>query len=271
MIGEMNFNPASSGGVWVGAISALVAVFLTSAFNAWQQRTQRRHDARFKELDRASGLRKEVYLNAASDTARAMAALGSLPTAELTVLTEASVNLAASLAKVQVVGEGNTSRLAHQLGFEFSLAQLTLLKEVAPIRRLKFDIDNLNDRLRSAEEERARLIAALSRHTETLNQNKAEFNVLKEMAERQYVLVESLLNDRAKLWRQHSDGHADYSENLIERTLSVRLLHMDLMDAVREDLGLEPRSPEIKTEMVNQWEEIRVALHDFADALRPKD
>jgi len=158
--------------IWSAFLASTVAVtgVLISDWKSTRRtRMQLEHDARERDRERKSALRKEVYLSAAEEQAKAVQYLSSLPQADLTdpVQSAGMSDFFASAAKVQLVCDPKTYSLVSELVSNYGSLLLRLLGKVSPIHSIQNDIKIRSHHIDRYTVEVDRILAMMSANNES--------------------------------------------------------------------------------------------------------
>jgi hypothetical protein len=124
--------------VWSGIVAScitLLGVMLSNGSNTKRLKLQLDHDAREKSKDKVNNLRKEVYLKAVEDIEATNIHLSTLADRDLANLNmNAEIQaIGASIAKLKLVAEPETARLAGELSAAFGALFLKLMPRLVPL------------------------------------------------------------------------------------------------------------------------------------------
>lgn len=174
--------------VWSGVVASFISlagVVLSNRSSLERLKEQLRHDSHEKHRDRISELRKEVYLELATQMTYAGGHLGSLAgkdptTADLGGPLQAAM---AELAKAQLIGTRETAALAAEMAAIYGEALFNLMAAAKPMHDLKIDIKISGDMYDQQFSQAKRVIAEIAALNESGIPNPAKMAALQRSFE----------------------------------------------------------------------------------------
>lgn len=172
------------GEVW-GAIIALTTVWISSRNEKTRLITQLQAQAEESEKQRKSDLRREVYLEAAESLNRLNSHLANLPNLDPSSEEATSPNdmlrFTGLSAKVQLIGEPETSKLASRVATQYGSLFLQALQQLLPLHETVQEKE-------IAEE-------AYASVGDTMEKTMAQIDALTRSGQQSYSVFEPLTND----------------------------------------------------------------------------
>jgi hypothetical protein len=244
--------------VWSGLLASLVTlsgVMLSNRSNTKRLLKQLEHDATQKNKDRLAVLHREVYLKAAEELARASGYLG-----RLSQLDPAKDNIADGLseffavsAKVQLIAQPTTSRLAGELTIRYGELIMRLIQKVMPVHDLNSQIRITNDFVQRNQAEVERVLAEMKQLNESGAHDQARFEGLERSFHHAQEMTTSFAAKRDSLWTQQLSANREFNITLFQEMRHVGPVQAQVMAALRSDLGLETDIREYQQRMEENW------------------
>ncbi len=258
--------------VWSGLLAsgiALAGVLVANRSNTTRLRAQFAHEAELKGKERLSTLRRDVYLQAAEETAKANAFLASLPQADPTEsnLGKGLQGFFAAAAKVQLVAEPKTSLLVMQQVGRYGEIFIGLLARAQPLHDARTEI-NVNDSLYStAQAEIARVLADMTKLRESAKPDLEIAAALRQTFEFQQAQAATFSERRAAAWEKFNRANTAYVRMLFTDLRSLADGQVQLQVEIRRDLGLTTDLPAFEHEMEAQRTKMLTKLDQFLSDL----
>jgi hypothetical protein len=205
-----------------------------------QLQAQLKHDSTEKQNDRINSLRREVYLNAAEELAKANAQLGQLPQADPSKQ-NAGIALSgffAASAKLQLVCHSDTAVIANELTTRYGEMLLRLLGKASAIYNLNTDIRILSDSYDRHNAEVERTLAEMKQLNESGNPNPVRFEALRASCQNAQQNSSQLADERSKVYELHKAALRGYLVAMLKEVRGVAPLQVRLTAAMRGELGL---------------------------------
>ena len=257
--------------VWSGVIAAFISlggVWASNKANNERLKLQLEHDAQQKNKERIHSLRSEVYLRVVEYIETTNIHLSSLSTRDLTksdMSAELQV-ISGAMAKLKLVAEPETSKIATELGVAFGAVFLRLLSFLSPLQKEKVDIEINNELYDEAHNE----AKALRQEIDRINQG-GMIDYLRLQA------IQSAFDFKCKQADQYAGARGEASKNyvvelkkfnhlLMVEMRSLTEVQLRLMIAARGDLGLTSDSYELRKQLELQWS-VMLAEYDASIGL----
>lgn len=261
--------------VWSGILAAAIAlagVLIANRSNTSRLRVQLEHDAAEKQRERASVLRRDVYLRAVEEMAKANNFLGSLPQQDPTKgnLADGLQGFFSTAAKVQLVAEPKTALLVMRLVGQYGELMLRLLAKSQPMHDAKIEINLNDDFYTKAQAEVTRVLGEMRRHRESAKPDEAVLAALDKTLQFQQAQAAAYGEKRAEAWSRFNRGHKDYLRSLLTDLRPLMALQIPVQVAIRRDLGLDADllalEEEMEVQRLKATEALEKFLHDLGDA-----
>jgi hypothetical protein len=228
---------------------------------------QLEHDAREKSKDKINNLRREVYLKAVEDIEITNALIGNLANRDLANLnlTSEFQTITASIAKLKLVAEPETSRLAGELSAEFGVLFFKLLPRLTVVQDVKTDIEINNSLYESSSTEASRVMREMNKFNEEGRQDAIMFQGLQNSFEffssqaEQYADARALAYD-ALVVRLH-----EFNLMLLPEMKELSKMQLKVTVAIRKDLGIAYDVADLQRQLERQW---AVMEAGFSDAMK---
>jgi hypothetical protein len=258
--------------VWSGLLASLVTlsgVMLSNRSNTKRLLQQLEHDATQKNKDRIAVLHREVYLKAAEELARASGFLGTI-----SQLDPAKQNIAQGLseffavsAKVQLIAQPTTSRLAGELTLRYGELIMRLIQKVMPVHDLNSQIRLTNDFAQRNQAEVDRVLAEMKQLNESGVSDRARFEALERSFHHAQEMTNSFATKRESLWAQQVSANREFNITLFQEMREVGPVQTQVMAALRSELGLETNVQEYQQRMEENWARMDMQLRAVLDQL----
>src|SRR6185437_10063283 len=253
--------------VWAALLASgltLLGVLLSNKSNRTQLLDKLAHDSREKDKDRLNTLRKDVYLNASEEMAKANSYLGKIPQLDLAkenVGDGLSAFFGAS-AKLQLVSEPKTAELASDLTTRYGKILLKLLAKASPIHRLKSNIRIAGDFYDQNQAEVARILAEMKHLNESGQPDSVRFAALQRSIGQAQQNAKYFAEERSKAFDAHNLALRDYTVGLLEEVRSIGPLQLRLAAAIRGELSLATDLNEYEARLQANLDRMDKAIRD---------
>ena len=256
--------------VWSGIVAScitLLGVMLSNGSNTKRLKLQLDHDAREKSKDKVNNLRKEVYLKAVEDIEATNIHLSTLADRDLANLNmNAEIQaIGASIAKLKLVAEPETARLAGELSAAFGALFLKLMPRLVPLLEAKSDIEINDSAYMSSSAEASRIMREIHKFNEEGRQDADIFQVLQRSYEffcdqaKQYADARSLAYDERQVRLNQ------FNAMLLPDMKELSKLQLKVRIAIRNDLGIASDIADLQQQLERHW---AVMEAGFGDAMR---
>lgn len=249
---DINFGDAAGGGgAWIPVASALGGVLIGGLITSWQQRSQRKHEAREKALDRANSLRKDVCLKATETMTAAMNALVGMGGGDMQPWNLARPAFLASLQQLQLVGSAQTVVVASEMNKALAEAVVPITQAAFVARDTRGKMEWIEANRKAARKE---VDSAMKRvdahnadpgHTTDVTLRKA----LQDEANRARVALYQLEGDYSASTEATRNATFAFLRVVGQHLTPIQKLTHQLLSSIREDLGHEQLSADILTKL----------------------
>ena len=244
--------------VWSGVIAAVISlcgVWISNRSNNERLKLQLAHDAQEKNKERIHSLRSEVYLRVVEYIEATNIHLSSLSNRDLTksdMSTELQV-ISGAMAKLKLVAEPQTSKIANELGIAFGVVFMKMLSLLPPLQKEKVDIEISNDFYDDAHNEAKALQKEIDRISQCeavdyhrLQANQSAFDFKCEQADK-------YASARSEAYKNYNSELKKFNSILMGEMKSLTEVQLRLMIAVRADLGLTSDLQDLHKQLELQW------------------
>lgn len=257
--------PSAAWGV-VGAIVAATLISITNIIsnigNNKRLSLQLAHDAKEKNIDRMTNLRREIYLAAVAEMTSASSYFGSLPHRD-----SDDQNIAAGLeglyvaaAKLSLVAPSGTQEAVDALGVEYWKLTHKVIMIIAPIQKVKAEVELYKGMYDQAMLEVKRLMGVMSSLQESGTPNENVILGVKESFD--------LFSDKASEYakKKHEANKkfyalcSEYNVGLMRDMKPLAVLQAKVVIAIRGDFGIETDEARMMAHMEQQWKTVSDAV-----------
>lgn len=240
--------------VWSGLLASaltLAGVMLSNWSNTKRLVKQFSHDSEEKAKDRIHSLRKEVYLKAAEEMAKANGYLGKIAQMDASKenVGDGLSEFFAASAKLQLVCQPNTAQLAGELATRYGEILLGLVAKASPVHSLKTTIRTADDFYDRNQAEVTRILAEMTQLNESGQPNPVRFAALQHSYERAQSAANHFAEQRSKAYEQYEVAMRDYLIELLRQIRSVGTLQVQLTAAIRSELSLDTNLAEYEAHL----------------------
>lgn len=245
--------------VWSGLLASaltLAGVMLSNMSNTKRLLKQLSHDSEEKGKDRINSVRKDVYLKAAEEMAKANGYLGKIPQLDPTKenLGDGLSEFFAAAAKLQLVSQPNTALLTGELVTRYGEILLGLLPQASPVHNLNSEIRLASDFYDRNQAEVTRVVAEMTQLNESGQPNPVRFAALERSYESAQQAANHFAEARSNASKQHAAAMREYTIALLNEIRSIGLLQVQLTAAIRSELSLETDIAEYETRLQANFE-----------------
>lgn len=243
-------------GVFGATIAAVISLFGVVAANkssldrlnkqhqhdATEATAQREHDAKQKDEDRKSAIRREVYTKGVEEVHAVLAVIGGMPERPLNKFSEDADGLQLFLkanSKVWLVAESEAAHLSRDLTSLMSELYLKALQNAHPLRLAMEPVRDLEKRMSHAETEVRRIeakSAELKEQNSTFELREKAAVSLKDAID----WVGTLKAERDRQIFQIRPSRIKYAKDVFEDMRPVQVMIVRLVSSLRKELGLPP-------------------------------
>jgi hypothetical protein len=250
-----------------GAALTLFGVLLVNRSNTKRLELQLKADALENDKNRLAALRKEVYLQAPKEAAKAMAYLGSLSSRDLAKIgnDQGISEFSAVAAQIAVLSDMDTVRAVMQFSQVLTATFVDSLAELHEVQDTRQDIELLQGRLDLLQQDISRIQADQQHASELGNSSPGEDAGRKfwiDARTKEFTEVRLELN---ALRAQHQRALHEYHKRFMGKMPSLVTDNMNMMIAVRNELGLQGDAAAFEAEMQKVTDELRSKFLAMSD------
>ncbi|MDR6581634.1 hypothetical protein [Pseudomonas extremaustralis] len=259
MIGQIiEFMKTVPDVIWSGIVASAITLFgvmISNKSNSGRLLLQLNHDANEKSKERMSKLRHDVYLKAIEDIEITNIKLGTLVSRDFTKIdmTLELQAITASMAKVKLVAEPETTKLAGELSAEFGVVFLKLLPWLAVVQNAKADIEINSSSYDSSFAEASRLQLDMQRFHEEGRQDWAVYQTLESYYKFKSGQSEEYSEALARAYEIHGEKLGEFNALLLPEIKGLSKVQLKLMIAIRKDLGIACDVAELQRQLERHW------------------
>ncbi|MNI16291.1 hypothetical protein D3C73_696180 [compost metagenome] len=251
-------------GTAFGAFLTLTAALIVNSGNNKRLKIQLRHDEREKNTDRMNAMRRDVYMDAIAEMIKVGRYLGDLPRIDISNRNMSSdlQDFYVAAAKLSLVSSDETQKAVDALGIEYSKLIFVLMQRVMPLHaassemklhtkyfdefmssvtRVTADIANFNEAARTEQN----IFAALER---SFNFFMSQANIQEEQ--------------RGEAHARFNDLYAEYNRLLMSDMRQISKLQVEVLIAIRKDLGVATDEQDLRDRALNHYSEISKSVDD---------
>ncbi len=254
--------------VWSGIIASFISlagVVLSNRSNLERLKEQLRHDSSEKHRDRISELRKNVYLELATQMTYAGGHLGSLAgkdptTADLVGPLQGAME---ELAKVQLVGTNETAALASEMTSIYGEALFKLIAAAKPLHDLKIDIKISGDLYDQEFVQAKRVISEITALNESGAPNPDRSAALQRSFENYRQSYTKYSGERDTAWKLYNVHNKSFIQAVFAELGKIAPTQIKLLGAVRSEIGLDTNVVELNRRMDATQARMEKAIADL--------
>lgn len=251
--------------VWSGLLASaltLTGVMLSNWSNTRRLIKQLSHDSEEKGKDRINSLRKDVYLKAAEEMAKVNGYFGKIPQIDPSKenIGDGLSEFYAVAAKLQLVSQPHTSKLAGELVTRYGEILLSLLGMASPIHGLNIDIRVTGDFYERSHAEVTRILAEMAQLNESGQPNAVRFAALKSSYESAQQAANKFADERSKAYEKHGVAMREYTIALLKEIRSVGALQVQFTAAIRAELSLTTDLAEFEARLQADFERMEKSV-----------
>jgi hypothetical protein len=251
--------------IWSGAIGAVVALFgatLLALFNAW-------HSSREKDRDRTMVLRKEVYLPLVASFPAAWNMLCKLPS-NADFDEEPLMAFSACAHRLVAVAETDTAIIASELSTAVGSTFIELMRLAMPAHELLIDAKIAKEyRIKSSQ--KAELgQAKIDEHLQSGKAFDLSFEALRINVNYHNDQSQENWAIENKAIHQHAIHTLAYLRKIIEILPPLDILRINLLLALRNDMGLKTSEYEFRKSMEQECSKMVISIGKLITDLEQK-
>lgn len=259
--------------VWSGLLASVITlagVMLSNWSNTKRLIRQLSHDADEKKKDRIHAMRRDVYLKAAEELTKASNYLG-----RMTQLDPSTTNIADGMsdffaisAKLQLVAQPETSRLAAELTTRYGEISMNLLGKAIPVHNLNAEIRLSGEFYDKNQSEVSRIIAEMTRLNESGEATPERFAALERSLESPRMLADHFAERRSKAFSLLEEILRDYNIELLREIRTVGPTQAQLMAAIREEIGLDADMKSYREGLEENWMRLDKSMQGLMEEMK---
>jgi len=271
MIGQIiEFMKTVPDVIWSGIVASgitFLGVMLSNRSNTSRLILQLEHDAREKSKDKINNLRREVYLKAIEDIEATNIHIGTWANRDLANLNMNAETQAigASIAKLKLVAEPETSRLAGDLSAALGALFLKLLPRLMPLLEARSDIEINDSAYISSSAEASRIMREMHKFNEEGRQDANIFQTLQKSHEFFCDQAQQYADARALAYELREARMHEFNAMLLPDMKEISKLQLKVAVAIRTDLGIVSDVADLQRQLERQW---AVMEAGFSDAMK---
>lgn len=258
------------GVIWSAIVASgitLFGVMLSNKSNTSRLILQLEHDAREKSKDKLNNLRREVYLKAIEDIEATNIHISTLANRDLA---NSNMNveiqaIGASIAKLKLVAESDTARLAGELSAALGALVLKLLPRLMPLLEAKSDIEINDSAYISSSAEASRIMREMHKFNEEGRQDANIFQTLQKSHEFFCDQAQQYADARALAYDVRNVRMHEFNAMLIPDMKEISKLQLKVTVAIRNDLGIVSDVADLQRQLERHW---AVMEAGFSNAMR---
>ncbi len=250
--------PATAWSAIIGAILALSGVLLSNRGNNSRLQIQLQHDATEKARERTAVLRREVYLRAIEELAKANSHLADLPNLDSTKVNigDGFQGFFSAAARLQLVAEPSTSLLVNRLVGEYAELLFELMARLQPAHAARSDIQIADHHYNLAQAEVTRVLGEMTKLNESGKADPAAFDALQSSFAFQQGQSAKFATDRDAAWSRFSAANIAFQRAVFAGVRDLASRQIPVMIELRRDLGLSGELDELEGQMRQQMQRL---------------
>lgn len=259
--------------VWSGLIASLVTlsgVMLSNRSNTKRLIRQLNHDAAQKDKDRFNSLRRDVYLKAVEEASKVGSYFGKIPTLDpvTTHIGDGLSEFISAFAKLQLVSQPETAKLAGELMTKYGEILIVLLQKATPIHDQNTAIRISSDFYQKNQSEVDRILAEMKQINESGRQDKSRFTALQQSFKQSQNLVSHYIDQREKAFELRDDALQEYMETMFrEMKLTIPLQH-HLSNLIKSELSIHGVSGDSEQGLEDNFTRMSTSLGNLTKHLK---
>lgn len=259
--------------IWSAIVASgitLFGVMLSNRSNTSRLVLQLNHDASEKSKEKISNLRHEVYLKVIEDIEITNIHIGNLASRDLTNLnlTSELQAIAASIAKLKLVAEPETSRLAGELSAEFGVLFFKLLPRLTAVQDARTDIEINNSMYESSSSEASRVMREMIKFNEEGRQEAIIFQGLESAHAYFSDQAQQHARSRAIAYNALNGRLHEFNKMLLPEMKELSKVQLKLMVAIRKDLGIACDVADLQRQLERHWSVMQAGFGDVMKDLK---
>ncbi|MEI2453681.1 hypothetical protein [Lysobacter firmicutimachus] len=228
-------------GAVVGVVGTLGANFLSNRSNDRRFDRQLVHDATQKAKDRASQLRRDVYLTAMDEAvaiSEFIGLLASLDPTDRAALASGFSNFQRACARVQLVASETTRVKVSELSNAYGKLFVDLMGEASIAHNLKIALNVNRESYEGLMAERVRLTSAMRMAREEMD-SKYQLGALLASFELTVKSFDELVLEYSELSDQYNQALMNYGAEVARRVADLAVLQAEVSASLRSEFDLD--------------------------------
>ena len=207
---------------------------------------QLQEDARARGEERLAALRREVYLQAVDEFAKANSLLGSFTQGDYEKINSANLSgFFSSASKIMLVAQPDTAVLANELVQMYNEVAMWATAEALPMTLLRQRAEALDGILAKARAEVERMIGRIKQVNESGSVDPHELYALNNSIGKELENIENLTNEQNSFNARRFKENIEFAKLLMERIIQISQPHGTLVAQLRRDFGLTEDIPDL--------------------------
>ncbi len=244
--------------IWSGLLASVITlsgVWVSNRSNNQRLSVQLKHDSVEKEKERIYALRSVVYLSVVEVIDVTLIHLSSLisrDVSKLDVSSEMQI-VAGAMAKLKLVAEPETSKLANELGIAMGAVFMKIMPCLLSLQQVKMEIDTNSDLRDKAVENAEEIKIKINAYVKGVEGDEAGIQALHLARGLKLDQSVEFADATVEAHRKYSVAFQDFNNTLLAEMKPLTSVQSRLMIATRTDLGLVSNAQEIQRQLELQW------------------
>ncbi|NHN70604.1 hypothetical protein G7W60_22445 [Pseudomonas fluorescens] len=172
--------------------------------------------------------------------------------------------ITACIAKIKLVAEPETAKLASQLGVLFGVTLLKILSRLGPISEAKTSIEINNEGYIQTNSEALRLKHEINKFYESAMDDMGKLHHLQSSHEFALNKSQEYADARAEAYRSFNSSLLEFNQFMLPDMKELSSLQLKVMVALRNDLGIPSDLAELQRQLEHQW---TVMIAEFGNTM----
>lgn len=269
MIEFLGSIPTAIWSVALGSLITFLGVLISNSNNRKRLEIQLSHDANLKKIERKESIRREVYLSATEELAKANSYLGSLAQIDPTKtnIADGLQGFFISAAKLGLVAEQETGTALNDLMLAYSALFFRLLVKVSPISDSKTEINIIDFHYEESQTEIKRILAAMTSQNESGSPDQVVFEALNKSFEFHSNRSKELTDERDQHWKKVNELTSKFAVEVAQEMKVIALLQLPVLVGIRKELDIETDVESYKQQALSSAEKVSKQLDSFISAM----
>ncbi|MFJ2387649.1 hypothetical protein [Pseudomonas koreensis] len=251
-------------GTVFGAILTLTAALIVNSGNNKRLKIQLHHDQKEKNTDRMNAMRREVYMDAIAEMIKVGRYLGDLPNTDTSNKSMSSdlQDFYVAAAKLSLVSSDETQKAVDALGIEYSKLIFTLMQRVIPLHAASFEIKLHTKYFDEFMTSVTRVSAEITNFNEAARTEQNVFAALERSFNFFMSQAKAQEAQRSAAYVRFNELHAEYNRLLMLDMRQISLLQVEVLIAIRRDLGVSTDEQHLRNRALNHYSAISKSVDD---------